>query len=177
MHTITKKHEFIQCLQMIIVGSSLALTGCVTPMVKEPVTKETTLNCPFDKVWGSAVTAVAEGGNEINVAEKSSGVIAFKRKLNKGDVAKYSSDKPNQPPWPIGVMGAHYANGELIGNLRVKATADTNITVSCTIRMSALLCDIMGQPVFAFGGPTPKAISSNGTFEEEVFTAIKPMQQ
>jgi len=133
-----------------------------------------TFNSPFDRVWANAVTAVAEGGNEISVVDKSSGVIAFKRKLNKRDIAKYSSDKPNQPPWPIGVMGAHYGIGELSGNLRIKAMDDTNTAVSSTIQMVAILCTITGQPALF---ETMRGITSNGTFEEEVFTAIKPKTQ
>jgi len=138
----------------------MCIAGCATvPVLKEPIKKQETVNVAMDALWPDLVTIVTEGGNIINVADKPSGVIAFKKILKKDEVRKYALEKAP------GLIG--YNKGDAYVTIRAKAIDDKSTSITITSQIQGFITAGYTRQQFTYD------LSSNGQLEKDLFNIIK----
>lgn len=144
------------CLFFIV----MCLAGCATvPTLKEPIKKQERIDVAMDALWPNLVTIVTEGGNIINVCDKPSGVIAFKKILKKEDVRKYALEKAP------GLIG--YNKGDAYITMRVKPLDEKSSSITISSQLQGFITAGYTRQQFTYD------LSSNGELEKELFDTIK----
>ena len=146
---------------LVVLLACVFLAESATASVSNtPIKKQETIKVGLDSLWGNLITIIAESGGFINVADKPTGIITFKKALTKDEIRKYAVEKA-----PMASAG--YIKGDAYITIRVKPIEQDSTSI--TITTSQMQGYVPGYP----GHLLTYDVNSNGKLEEDIFNTIK----